>query len=166
MILPSDHYHYQWSASMLENKNWLEIIWYPTTGADQQIFFIVILFSPKQHLPSALLFIFYVNWFLFFGGRFWGVASDPIHTPHPTPNLPLHQLALLPCKTLTDCDDLLSFVPVESPTKHTIIYTYIIQSVTQATRKTFWVPPTGVEPMTFHTPVRPSTTELQETRGS
>ena len=43
----------------------------------------------------------------------------------------------------------------------------IILSVTQATRKKkFWVPPTGVEPMTFRTPVGRSTTELQETRGS
>ena len=32
--------------------------------------------------------------------------------------------------------------------------------------KKFRVPPTGVEPMTFCTPVGCSTTELQETRGS
>ena len=43
----------------------------------------------------------------------------------------------------------------------------LILSVTQATReKTIRVPPTGVEPMTFRTPVGRSTTELQETRGS
>ena len=42
----------------------------------------------------------------------------------------------------------------------------IILSVTQATRKKqFRVPPTGVEPMTFRTPVGRSTTELQENKG-
>ena len=62
------------------------------------------------------------------------------------------------------CAGMTSYMKIQNE----IIEKDIIQLVTQATRKIFRVPPTGVEPMTFctpHTPVGRSTTEL-ETRGS
>ncbi len=43
---------------------------------------------------------------------------------------------------------------------------YSVSDASLATRKKFRILPTGVERMTFRTPVRHSTTDLQETCGS